>query len=126
MSSNPLLLACLFNLFTPFEPNYYLKHSKGKSIPFYHLSNISLFAKGSSALMIPSYLSGLETFDYSQIASKYTVTLTVDRNRISDHAFTELLQVFGELKRKDMFPEVTYQLKADKVSYGGLNHAGGK
>ena len=123
---NSLHLFRKHNLFTPFEPNYYLKQSGGGSVPFYRLSNIALFAKGSSALMIPSYLSGLETFDSSQIASRYTLTLTVDRNRIRDQAFTELLQVFGELKRKDLFPDVAYQLRADKVPYGGQGHAGGK
>lgn len=47
------------NIYTPFEPNFYLSREGSTSIPFHRLADIALFAKGSQNMIINHYLGGL-------------------------------------------------------------------
>ncbi len=47
------------NIYTPFDPNFYLPRDKGLAIPFHRLADIALFAKGNQNLIINQYLGGL-------------------------------------------------------------------
>jgi hypothetical protein len=43
----------------------------------------------------------------------------VDRNKISEQDYNALLRIFGEFKRKNLFPDVAFSLKLKEVPYGG-------
>jgi hypothetical protein len=88
-------------------------------IPFFRLSDIALFQSGGNRLMIPNYLSNLETFDSFESAAPFACTVRIDRNKISDQDYNTLLRIFGEFKRKNIFPDVSFNLKLKEVPYGG-------
>lgn len=69
--------------------------------------------------MIPNYLSSLETFDSFESPAPFACTLRIDRNKISDQDYNTLLRIFGEFKRKNLFPDVSFNLKLKEVPYGG-------
>lgn len=69
--------------------------------------------------MIPNYLSNLETFDSFESAAPFACTVRIDRNKISDQDYNTLLRIFGEFKRKNIFPDVSFNLKLKEVPYGG-------
>jgi len=108
--TNSLHLFRKHNIYTPFDSNYKLKIAN-KTIDFHRLSDIALFQKGSNSLMIPSYLSSLETFDSSQLAVPFVCTLKVDRNRISEEDYNKLLKIFGKLKKEGKYLDVGFGLK---------------
>lgn len=72
--------------------------------------------------MIPSYLSGLETFDSSLLGAPFLCTLTIDRNRITEDEYTRIMNIFGEMKRKNLFPDVAFTLRLKPVSYAGSSY----
>ena len=74
------------NIYTPYEPNYYLKDGD-QNYPFHRLADIALFTKGKRDFMINHYLSSLETFDAMANPAPYVCTPRIDRNKISDEEF---------------------------------------
>lgn len=72
------------NIYTPFDPNFYLPKAGGASVPFHRLADIALFAKGSQNMIIHHYLSSLETFDAIANPAPFMCTLRIDRNKISE------------------------------------------
>jgi hypothetical protein len=46
-------------------------------------------------------------------------TLKVDRNKISEQDYNALLRIFGDFKRRNLFPEVAFNLKLKEVPYAG-------
>lgn len=71
------------NIYTPFDPNFYLRREGSSSLPFHRLADIALFAKGSQNMIIHHYLAGLETFDAIANPAPFMCTLRIDKNRIS-------------------------------------------
>ena len=49
----------------------------------------------------------------------FVCTLRVDRNRISDEQFKRLMRIFGQLKRKNVYPDVAFDLKMKPIPYAG-------
>jgi hypothetical protein len=117
--ANSLHLFRKHNIYTPFEPNFSLNLDYSTTLPFFRLSDIALFQSGSNRLMIPNYLSSLETFDSFETAAPFACTVRIDRNKISDQDYNTLLRIFGEFKRKNLFPDVSFNLKLKEVPYGG-------
>lgn len=92
---NSLHLFRPHNIYTPFEPNYAMEIENKESIPFYRLSDIALFQSKSNKLMIPAYLSSLETFDSTEVAAPFICSVRVDRNKISEEDYLDLVRIFG-------------------------------
>jgi hypothetical protein len=58
--TNSIHLFRKHNIYTPLDPNYYLKPAGGETaVPFHRLTDVGFFAKGSRNLMIPTYLSNI-------------------------------------------------------------------
>ena len=92
-----------------------------ENIPFHRLSDIALFQSKSNKLMIPAYLSSLETFDSTEVAAPFICSVRVDRNKISEEDYLNIVRIFGEIKRNNSFPDVAFTLKLKEVPYGGAD-----
>jgi hypothetical protein len=46
-------------------------------------------------------------------------TLRIDRNRVSEHEYNRIIRLFGVLRTKSPFSEVSYSIKLKNVPFSG-------